>query len=356
VAELDDLRGRIDAIDREMIRLLKERASVAERIGERKRGTGEQTLDPGRERDLFERIAREDRGAFPLGALRTIFREIVSASRALQGDARVGYLGQPGGFAHQAAVRHFGRSSAYEPLASPQHLLERIESERLEFGVFALEGDPEDPAFDALDLFLGAEPKIVAEFTDVTGYQAVGYAESPERIYAHPAALALCPRWRAALPAGVQVEPVAGSQEAGKRAQEDRRSLALAPPLVAETFALPVVDPSAEDAPRRTRRFLVLGPRESKPTGRDKTALLLSLENRPGRLLEVFQKLAAERVNVAWIESRTHRWRPGEHLFLLEVTGHRADPPVAKALDALGPVTLLARVLGSFPAAEAEEP
>ena len=163
----------------------------------------------------------------------------------------------------------------------------------------------------------------------------------------------MCQRWRAALPAELAIESVAGSGEAGRRAAGDSESLCLAPPIVAEMFRIPVVEAAAEDAPRRPRRFLVLGAGESKPTGRDKTALLLSLENRPGRLLEVLRRLAAHDVNVGWIESRTHRWRPGEHLFLLEVSGHRSEPPLRDALQELQAVTLLHRVLGSFPATDA---
>ncbi|TMQ59117.1 MAG: hypothetical protein E6K76_05880 [Candidatus Eisenbacteria bacterium] len=350
--DLGDLRSRIDRIDRELIRLLAERAEVVAAIGERKRVEGESALDPARERELFERLAGEERGQFPLAGLQAIFREVVSASRAIQGDFRIGYLGQPGGFAHQAATRRFGKSSSYEPLAAAQQLLERIESERLEYGVFALEGDPEDPAFDAFDLFLTAEARIVAEFVDRAGYQALGHAAAPKRLYAHPAALSLCQRWRASLPSGTEIEPVAGSGEAGRRAALDPEALCIAPPIVAETVHLPVFDAAAEDAPRRPRRFLVLGAGESKPSGRDKTALLLSLENRPGRLLEVLRCLASHDVNVGWIESRTHRWRPGEHLFLLELSGHRLEEPLRAALDEIRPATLLHRILGSFPAAD----
>jgi chorismate mutase/prephenate dehydratase len=352
VADLGDLRARIDRIDRELVRLLAERAEVSASVGARKRESGEAALDAARERDLIERLEREDRGTFPLTGLQAIFREILSASRALQGGFRVGYLGQPGGFAHQAVVRRFGESSTLEAIPSPQHLLERIESERLEYGVFAMEGDPEDPAFDAFDLFLTAEVQIVAEFVDVAGYQALGFQRSPKRLHAHPGALARCQRWTASLPPGVEIRPASGSQEAGTLASQDQQSLCLAPPIVAQMLRLPVVEDSAEDAPHRPRRFLVLGPRGSKPSGRDKTALLLSLENRPGRLLEVLRRLAAREINVGWIESRTHRWRPGEHLFLLELSGHQLESPLREALEDLRPATLLHRVLGSFPAAE----
>src|SRR5439155_26812049 len=107
--DLGDLRSRIDRIDGELIRRLAERAEVVAAIGERKRVEGESALDPARERELFERLAGEERGQFPLAGLQAIFREVVSASRAIQGDFRIGYLGQPGASAHQAPTRRSGK-------------------------------------------------------------------------------------------------------------------------------------------------------------------------------------------------------------------------------------------------------
>jgi len=348
----EEIRRAIDRIDRDLLRLVEERTEMARRIGALKQATGDAILDPGRERDLLERIEREAKGAVPASGVRAIFREIVSASRAAQGAFRVAYLGAEGGFAHQAAARRFGASSSYAAVASPQHLLEAIGSERAEHGVFALEGDAEDPPFDAYDLLLGAEASITAEFSDRGGYEALGRTRSPKRLIAHPAALALCQRWRATLGPAVAVVPVAGSLEAGTRAAADPDAICLAPAIVADLAALPGVEADVEDAPRRTRRFLVLGRSAAKPTGRDRTALLLALENQPGALLNVLRALAAHEVNLLWIESRTHRWRPGEHLFLIEVDGHQDADPLRSALGEMRAATRLLNVLGSFPETE----
>ena len=352
MTERDEIRQAIDRLDRHQLRLLEDRAELARRIGALKQAAGEATLDAARERDLIEKIEREAKGSLPGPAVRAIFREIVSASRAMQGAFRVAYLGAEGGFAHQAATRRFGASSVYAATLSPQHLLEAIGSERAEHGVFALEGDAEDPPFDAYDLLLGAEASITAEFVDHGGYEALGRTSTPRRLIAHPAALALCQRWRSTLGAGVEVIPAAGSLDAGRRAAGDPDAVCLAPAIVADLAGLPTLEREAEDAPRRTRRFLVLGRTSAAASGRDKSALLVSLENTPGALLEALRALADHGVNLFWIESRTHRWRPGEHLFLLEVAGHQNAEPLCAALEAMRARTRLLRVLGSFPAAE----
>jgi prephenate dehydratase len=66
----------------------------------------------------------------------------------------------------------------------------------------------------------------------------------------------------------------------------------------------------------------------------------------------VLRRLAEREINVGWIESRTHRWRPGEHLFLLELGGHHLESPLREALHELETSTQLHRILGSFPAAD----
>lgn len=347
--EKGTLRGEIDRVDREILRLLEERADIAGRIGAVKEASGEATLDPARERDLFERMEREATGKIPRSGIRAVFREIVSASRAVQGTFRVAFLGAEGGFAHQAAARRFGASSRYTAIPSPQHLLDSLEAERAEYGVFALEGDAEDPPFDAYDLLIGGDASLAAEFIDRGGYEALGASREPRTLYAHPAALSYCTRFRASLGPSVRIEPVAGSLEAGRRAAADKDSICLAPAIVADLLALPVVQSEAEDAPRRTRRFLVLGRSAAKPSGRDKAILLLGLENTPGALLEVLRRLSGHGVNLLGIESRAHRLRPGEHLFLLEVAGHADADPLRPAIAEIRGVTRLFRVLGSFP-------
>ena len=168
------LRGEIDRVDREILRLLEERADIAERIGAVKEASGEALLDPARERDLLERVEREAKGKIPRSGIRAVFREIVSASRAVQAAFRVAFLVAEGGFAHQAAMRRFGASSSYAAIPSPQHLLEALEAERADYGVFALEGDAEDPPFDAYDLLVGGDASLAAEFVDRGGYGALG--------------------------------------------------------------------------------------------------------------------------------------------------------------------------------------
>ena len=62
---LGPLRERIDAIDREILRGLNERARVVQRVGELKRTAGSPVYEPSRERRIVEALSRANEGPFP---------------------------------------------------------------------------------------------------------------------------------------------------------------------------------------------------------------------------------------------------------------------------------------------------
>jgi len=72
--EIERLRARIDEIDEEIIRLLRERIEVASRIGEVKARLGLPVVDEGREKVVLERA----------GEFRQVFEAIIRVSRDVQ--------------------------------------------------------------------------------------------------------------------------------------------------------------------------------------------------------------------------------------------------------------------------------
>jgi chorismate mutase/prephenate dehydratase len=97
----------------------------------------------------------------------------------------------------------------------------------------------------------------------------------------------------------------------------------------------------------------VLGNLEPGPTGRDRTSLVMSAENKPGAVHALLTPLAQHRVSMTRIESRPARARSAlwEYVFFIDVEGHQRDEPVAKALGELKRLAPYLKVLGSYPAA-----
>ena len=108
---LDDWRSRINNLDDEILKLLNQRGTAALQIGELKRQQDLPYFSPEREAQVLDRLVALNDGPLGPDAIRVIWREILSASLALEHPLPVAYLGPPGTFTHQAATRRFGSSA-----------------------------------------------------------------------------------------------------------------------------------------------------------------------------------------------------------------------------------------------------
>src|SRR6187431_1122357 len=100
---LQQLRSQIDKIDGQLVELFNARARVAQEIGKHKADAGDDVFAPGRESEVLARILELNKGPLDERAIRAIFREVMSGSRALQRALRVAYLGPEYSFSHLAA-------------------------------------------------------------------------------------------------------------------------------------------------------------------------------------------------------------------------------------------------------------
>src|SRR5262249_27340886 len=114
-ASLARHREAIDAVDRDLLRLLSERAAHAKAIGALTAGA---VYRPEREAQVLRRVREENPGPLSSGAVSGVFREIMSACLALEQKLSVAYRGPPRTFSHSAVGQHFGPFISPEPCAS----------------------------------------------------------------------------------------------------------------------------------------------------------------------------------------------------------------------------------------------
>lgn len=88
--DIADWRKKIDAIDRQLIELLSERASAAVEIGRLKRNTNLPIYEPERERIVFENAKTLNPGPLPDPDIVRIFERIMDVMRNIQKDEIVG--------------------------------------------------------------------------------------------------------------------------------------------------------------------------------------------------------------------------------------------------------------------------
>jgi chorismate mutase/prephenate dehydratase len=353
-AALTPLREQIDAIDRELLELISRRARLAAEVGRVKLANATPVYRPEREADVLRSVAELNPGPLSSAALEPIFREVISACRAMERPLAVAFLGPAGTFSELAALRQFGAGVRLEPCASIDEVFRYAEAGRSDYAVVPVENSTEGAVSRSLDLLLITPLRIVAEVSVQVQHHLLtlnGTLDNVQRVYVHPQALAQCITWlNQNLPAQERVQ-VASNAEAARLASLNASAAAVAGENAALRYALQIAVRQIQDDPLNRTRFLVLGQQECAPTGQDKTSLILSVHNRAGAVYDMLGPLARHGVSMTRFESRPARTGAWEYYFYVDVEGHAADSALAATFDELRQACAFFRCLGSYPRA-----
>jgi chorismate mutase/prephenate dehydratase len=351
--EIERLRREIDAVDDELAALVQRRGGLAQKIGALK--SAAPAYRPEREAEILKRVMGKT-GILSAERVAAVFREIISACRGLEEAIRVSYLGPEGTFSEQAVRKHFGRAVEALPAASVDEAFRRCESGAAQFTVVPVENSTEGAVGRTLDLLLATPLRICGEIELRVHQNLLSRSKkiaSVRKVYSHAQSLAQCNGWLSQNLPGVERIPVTSNADAALRASKEDAAAAIAGEAAAERYQLAILARAIEDDPNNTTRFLVLGNLEPAPTGKDRTSLVMSAENKPGAVHALLTPLAQHRVSMTRIESRPARARSAlwEYVFFIDVEGHQRDERVAAALAELKRLAPYLKILGSYPVA-----
>jgi chorismate mutase/prephenate dehydratase len=352
---LPELRKQIDTIDEQLLKLLTRRARTAQKIGQAKSVGSKSVLDVGREKAVFAAIRKANPGPLDDNAVEAIFREVISACRATQGPTSVAFLGPTGTFSHAAAVRQFGHSADFQPVGTIDDVFASVEAGRARYGVVPIENTTEGAVTPTLDALATTSLGVVAEILVKVDHYLLSKSGDPSKIrtiISHHQPLAQCRKYLAEHYAGVEQQASASTATAASLAAKRASAAAIASKLAAEIYGLEVVARSIQDVAGNVTRFLVIGAdAQPKPSGDDRTSLVILVRDEVGVLGRVLQPFTGNKVNLSMIESRPLPGRPWEYRFFIDVGGHVTDKRLARALAEVDEISLSTKVLGSYPVA-----
>jgi len=350
------LRERIDAVDREMLALLNRRAALALEVGELKKHEGSAVFRPEREAQVIDGLKGLNAGPLQTPSVAPIWREIMSACRALETPTRVAYLGPAGTFSEEAALGFFGSSILRVPCANFDEVFHVTATGAADFGVVPVENSTEGVVTRSLDLFLHTPLFIIGEtslFVRHNLLRRTAALDGVTAVLAHPQALAQCNAWLSTHLPQAERRPVSSNAEGARLAALDGTVAAIASARAASEFGLHVVAPAVQDdAHNRTRFAVVTHPQRHpapKASGHDCTSLVVSVTNRPGALHDMLVPLKTHGVSMSRFESRPARSGQWEYYFYIDIEGHPDEPHVALALKELRSVCAFFKVLGTYP-------
>src|ERR1700735_1143902 len=222
---LPEIRIKIDALDDQLIALLNERADLVHEVGVVKRAEGSEIYAPEREETVLRALAAKNtelKGRLPEKSIRAIYREIMSASLALEKDLAIAYFGPESTNTHQAARSKFGASVRYTPQVTIADVFDVVARGNADYGVVPIENSTEGAVNHTLDVFMESELRICAQILLKIENHLVAKIPKSEirKIYSHPQVFGQCRNWlRLNLPGVELIEVSSTSRAAGMAAK-----------------------------------------------------------------------------------------------------------------------------------------
>ena len=353
---LDEQRKRIDEIDKKILDLLNERARAAIEIGKIKQSTNSVFYVPEREKAVYDSLADRNEGPLPNAAVKAIYREIMSSIRALEKPTTVAFLGPMHTFSQLAVQRIFGATAELRPMPSLNEIFTEVERGRVDYGVVPVESSIGGSVSDTLDRFLSSDLKIINEMLLHVSQNLLSKSPLDDitKIYSKDQSFSQCRNWLQANLPRAELIDVSSTAEAARIAADEEGAAAIGSILAAEPYQLEVVAERIEDSPHNYTRFFAIGRQLVRPTGNDKTSLLISIRNLPGALHNLLMPLAEVGVDLTKIESRPSRKKAWDYVFFIDLVGHVEDSNIKSALEKIAEHCTELKILGSYPQGDVE--
>ncbi len=355
--ELLALRQKIDATDSALLELLNQRASLALEVGYLKAKTNATILRPEREAQVIARAIANNKGPLTEIAINGLWREIISACRALEQQLKVAFLGPTGTFTEQALFSYFGSRVEAVACLSIDEVFRSVQAGGANFGVVPVENSTEGAVNRTLDLFLQSPLQICAEVSlPIRHHLLAGQNGVPlkdlKTVKAHPQALAQCHQWLSENAPHLERVAVSSNAEGARLASLDSTTAAIAGEQAMQSYPLTVLASNIQDDPSNRTRFAVIGNHRCEPSGSDQTSLIISVPDKAGAVHALIEPLARHSVSMKRFESRPARQAGWEYNFYIDVMGHREDANVALALSEIQAQAQFYKVVGSYPRAK----
>ena len=265
---------------------------------------------------------------------------------------RAAFQGEPGAFSEEAGYGYYN-SVKMVPQVSFDAVFQAVASGDCEYGLVPIENSQAGSIHQNYDLLLCNKLHIVGEYFlrvrhCLIGFPGVQLSEI-KHVISHPQALGQCADYLRGL--GVTSEPVydtAGSVKMLKAGGE-KTTAAIASKRAAEIYEMQILQKSIEDNSENYTRFLEIAPRPVKPEGDAKTSIVFTVKNIPGALFKALKVFATRDIDLTKMESRPLVAKIWDYLFYIDFVGALDDAPVKDALAELNEISLMLRVLGSYP-------
>ena len=354
---LKNLRSKIDKIDKDLLKLIQKRASLAVDIGKIKSKISPNTTfyKPDREANILRNILKSnENGVLSDAKIRSIYKELISGCLSLEEALKISYLGPEGTHSEAAVHNHFGSLVSRIPSPSIDDVFYQVIKRESDIGVVPVENSSEGVINTTLNCLADNENiTIIGEiYLNIDHQLASGNKFELKEAFAiasHPQALGQCSKWIEKNIGSIKRLEMPSSAVAAKYAKENKNILCIVNSLAIDKYKLKLQKKNIQDYSDNKTRFLVIGQNEIGPTGKDKTSFLIQTVNNPGALINILKPFEKRKINLSKIETRPSRGNINSHDFFIDCEGHQKDQKLKLAIKEVKRTGSLVRILGSYP-------
>jgi chorismate mutase/prephenate dehydratase len=348
------IENELKRVDRELLTLINRRAALTTEYIQSQPNLKQALYAPLADDALFAALDSANKGPLPPAAVHGVFRQILSAARQKVKSTRVAYLGPAYSYTHIAAMDRFGEHADLVPVSTIAAVFEEVNRGQADYGIVPIENSTDGRIVDTLDMFTRLPLRICGEVQIAIHHNLLARCPRSEitEIYSKPQALSQCREWLSKNMPQARLLEVTSTSTAAQLARDKPGAAAVASLKAAAEYDLHIVAESIQDNQNNVTRFAIIGDEDTKPTGRDRTALLLQIPHKPGALADALASFKRNKINLTWIESFPLRGPESGYLFFLDFEGHARDPRIQRTLADLERMAVRMEVLGSYPRSE----
>lgn len=262
-------------------------------------------------------------------------------------------------FAKNKFIDAFKLNCVSTNLKSISAVIKALKDENSEdlVGVIPIENSIEGIVRETLDNLSSLKKegiKIIAETTMNIEHSLVGFGQKKEIkvIRSHTQALAQCKHYiNSNFPDSLIEEATLSTSAAIKSLSKDKPNVgAIGSIDCAKMYNVPIIEEHINDEENNKTRFILLGKFMAPQTGKDKTSITFSTENKAGALSKILAILDSYEINMSYIDSRPSKKELGEYVFYIDFEGHIEDEKVQMAFADIKPLVKMFYVIGSYSA------
>lgn len=347
--DLNEIRNKIDKIDRELMGLIEERFEYS--IRSRKFKTA--VNDPEREKQVISNIKNMHFDLIKNELRENFIKELIKEGKLLQSENKglVAFQGEHGAYG-EVASRKLMPDSFYIPCVEFIDVFKGVSEGYFDFGVVPVENSLEGSVTEPNEILVNTDLNVIGEINIRINHCLLAPQGSDHRmikmVYSHPQALAQC---RGFISRN-KLEPRPFYDTAGSAKMISREkpfgAAAIASELAAELYDLMIIKSAIEDQETNYTRFLILSEKPYTGEG-NKCSIVFATKHESGKLFNILKLFAESNVNLTRISSAPRRDDPGNYNFFCDFEGSDKDEKIKKILEKIKKNAVHLNFLGCYP-------